>query len=316
MLIAALALAAPPKDLPLSAWLVLWNPESIKSFERNASKVAEVKVEWIGMDAQGMPFRRPLATPENLKKVMAIARRHKVRAYAMISNFAVETSGFDFKRVQAVIPYFDKRINHIQALAKIVNEDGWDGLDVDIESLQASDRTNFSYYLEELGKELRRHKKAMTVTVHPKESEPGSWDGPQAQDWKRIGKAADGVKVMTYDFSWSTSDPGPIAPDDWAERVMTFAASQIPAAKLEMGVAQYGYNWDTKPAASLTWKDWSKNQKASEACTRSGERIFGKTYFSGADAFRRKQAIASKLGLKGLAMWYVGSEDPAIWRKP
>lgn len=313
--VAAVTLA--PHPLKMTAWMVFWNPRSLASFAQNAAKIDEIKPEWIGVDAEGMPFRRTHGTPEERARFFEIAKQNKVRTYAMVSNFATEAGGFDAARVRLMLNDPAKRASHIKQLVEMVAADGFDGIDLDIESLTPAERDPFSEYVEELAKAAKAKGKRLTVTVHPKEAEPGGWDGPKAQDYARIGKAADGVKIMTYDFTWAGSDaPGPIAPNDWVERVMTFAASQIPADKLDLGVAAYGYDWSTKPGASLIWEDWAARDKDAAACPRSGEQIAGPAYFSGAGAFSAKADLARKLKMRGLAMWYVGSEDPAVWTTP
>lgn len=316
------ALAANPNQVPTepqlqnSAWLVFWNPASLDRFKSQAHRIAEIKPEWIGVDADGMPFRREQGTPEAKKRFWETVRRHKVTALAMVSNFASEVGGFDAKRVQKMLADSEIRRRHIESLVAIVREDGFAGIDLDIESLQAADRDPFSEYVEELATALRKHRLRLTVTVHPKESDEGTWEGPRAQDYARIGRAADSVKVMTYDHAWATSDPGPIAPDAWVERVMTYALSQIPHEKLELGIAGYGYDWTNRPARSLTWADWLPFDAEAEYCPLSGERVAGDRRFSGAKAFRQKEEIARRLRLRGIALWYVGSEDPAVWAKP
>ncbi len=301
-------------SLKMTGWMVFWNPNSLAGFEQHASRIDEVKPEWIRMDAEGMPVKREI-DPAAQKRFFETAKKHKVTTLAMISNYANEAGGFEATRVQKMLKTKDSRAKHINALTKILKTDGFDGVDLDIESLKASDRDSYTLYVEELGRVLKREKLLMTVTVHPKESEPGTWDGPQAQDWAKLGKAADVFKVMCYDNSWSTSPPGPIAPTDWVERVMTFAKSVIPAKKLDMGVSAYGYDWSVKPTASTTWNDWKDKDKDATDCPKSGERILGDRYFSGAAAFEQKKKLAQKLGIRGLAIWYFGSEDPGIWDK-
>lgn len=298
----------------MTGWMVFWNPNSLAAFEQRASRIDEVKPEWIRMDAEGMPVKRDI-DPAAQKKFFEIAKKHKVTTLAMISNYANEAGGFEATRVQKMLKTKESRAKHIDALTKILKSDGFNGVDLDIESLKASDRENYSLYVEELGRVLKREKLLMTVTVHPKESEPGNWDGPQAQDWARLGKAADVFKIMCYDHAWTTSPPGPIAPTPWVERVMTLAKSLVPANKLDMGVAGYGYDWSVKPTASTTWSTWKDLDKDATYCPLSGERINGDRYFSGAKAFEDKKKLAEKLGIRGLALWYFGSEDPAIWGK-
>ena len=52
---------------------------------------------------------------------------------------------------------------------------------------------------------------SLVVDVYPKLKEPGGWDGPRSQDWKRLGRAVDQFRVMTYNYSGSWSGPGPLS---------------------------------------------------------------------------------------------------------
>ena len=108
---------------------------------------------------------------------------------------------------------------------------GYDGIDLDYENLRASDRAAFTSFVQHLAGALHAQGKLLTVNVYAKTSEPGTWDGPQAQDWWAIGQAADQVRIMTYEYSWSTSPPGPIAPVNWVNDVIGYATSQIPPGK-------------------------------------------------------------------------------------
>jgi spore germination protein len=312
--LACLAALAPSTPL-LSGWMVFWNPTSIETFEKRASVIDEVMPEWMGMDSEGMPFIRPSLTDPLKKQFLATARKEKVRVLAMISNYANEAGGFEKTRVQKMIGDPGRRTRHIKALISLLKKDRLDGVDLDLESLDAEDRDNFSAYVREVGAALRKEKMTLSVTLHAKESEPGGWSSTQAQDWKAIGEVADIVKIMTYDFSWAGSEPGPIAPTDWVERVMRFGVSVVPPSKLDLGIAAYGYDWNSKPAASLTWEDWAKKTASSTMCPQSSEKVDGKMRFSGSASFAAKQSLAKKLGLRGLAVWYFGSEEPDMWKK-
>lgn len=314
-LVAGAALAqGQSNDLKISAWVVFWNPACFTRFAEQSSRVTEVMPEWIAMDSEGMPYRRVKENEAEKASFWKTAKASGTTTLAMVSNFASEAGGFDALRVQKMLASKETRAKHIRQLVSIAKEDGFKGLDIDIESLQAKDREAYSLYVEELAKATKRESLLLTVTVHPKTDDKGGWEGPEAQDYARIGRAADVVKIMCYDYSWSgSSQPGPIAPDDWVEQVITYAKTVIPAKKIDMGVAGYGYDWTTKPAGSMRFDGWKDLDSEATDCPRSGERINGARYFSGAGAFARKKALAKKLGIRGLALWYLGSEDPAVW---
>ncbi|MGO2791271.1 glycosyl hydrolase family 18 protein [Microbacterium gubbeenense] len=66
------------------------------------------------------------------------------------------------------------------------------------------------------------------------------------EDWVRyaeLGAIVDHVEIMTYDFAWMGSAPGPIAPGFWVRDVADWVASQIDPAKVSLGVPLYAYFW-------------------------------------------------------------------------
>src|SRR5207248_9670661 len=69
------------------------------------------------------------------------------------------------------------------------------------------------------------------------------WAG--AYDYAALGGQADLITIMAYDWRGAWSGPGPVAPYDWVEQVLAFATSQIPAEKVLLGLAFYGYDWNT-----------------------------------------------------------------------
>lgn len=66
------------------------------------------------------------------------------------------------------------------------------------------------------------------------------------EDWVRyaeLGALLDHVAIMSYDFAWAGSAPGPISPGFWLEDVYGWASSQISADKVSMGLPVYAYFW-------------------------------------------------------------------------
>ncbi len=71
----------------------------------------------------------------------------------------------------------------------------------------------------------------------------GSIGGEHWVRYRELGAMLDHVAVMSYDFAWAGSAPGPISPWWWMRTVYDWAASQIPPHKLSMGVPAYGRMW-------------------------------------------------------------------------
>ncbi len=120
---------------------------------------------------------------------------------------------------------------------------GFDGIDMDWESMKAADRGRFTGFIQQLATALHARHKLLSIAVYPKVSEPGSYDAQQAQDYAKLGAAVDEFKVMTYAFSGGWSKPGPQMPLYWAKQVLAFARSKVAARKVYMGMPFFGFDW-------------------------------------------------------------------------
>ncbi|AIE85881.1 glycosyl hydrolase family 18 protein [Fimbriimonas ginsengisoli] len=316
----ALALAmTPTPHLKVSGWLVFFdNGESLATFEKHADQLDTVGVEWTGCDPAGHSIRRDRPTAAEKKKVLRIARKHGVKVLGIAANAA--NGDFTPAGVEKALASEKAMRRHASELTKIAIEDGLDGIDLDYESLRAVDRAPFTRFVAILSKSLHARKLTLAIALHPKMSEPGNWDGSQAQDFAALGRLCDIVRVMTYDEHWLTSDAGPVASPAWVEQVMRFASSVIPASKLDMGIPAYGYDWVGKQATSFTWADLGRLSLAHGRPTRDPAsqeltlRYDNHTaFFADGPAQRSKLQLAKKLRLHGVAMWRLGSEDPSVW---
>lgn len=320
-MLAGLAMAGGTSGtLKMTGWLVYWDGSgSLAAFAKRAPLMDQVMAEAYVVTEAGDAVRRPLPTAEQRRETLRIAKEHNVKVFAMVSNYLTEKGGFVAEPVQAFLRTPDTRRAHAEALAKLAKEDGYHGIDLDYESLKEADRETFSAFVEEMARVARREKLLLSIAVHPKTEEPGTWDGPKAQDYARLGKAVDVFRIMTYDFSWAGSEAGPIAPIGWVEQVMAFAASVIPSSKLELGLPGYGYDWEGKQGRSITYADWrallakesgAVRHESGEMTLRYGSRT---AFFADGESTRGKFAIARRLGLRGTALWRLGSEDPFTW---
>ncbi|MFZ4506391.1 MAG: glycosyl hydrolase family 18 protein [Fimbriimonas sp.] len=312
--------AAILSPVSVSGWVVFWDGgASVRSFEQNVESVREACVEWVRADANGLPVRRQQTDPESVKRFFAVARKNKVPLYVMTSNFQAP-GGFQPGAVQAFLASEDKMRAHARALVEIARKDGFQGIDLDYESLDAADRDPYARFVEITAEETKKARLKLSIAVHPKESEPGTWGGTQAQDYRRLGAAVDVFRVMTYDFSWDTSDAGPVAPAPWVERVIRFTASVVPAKKIEVGIPGYGYNWKGKSGESIGWSDWTSlvarygpvsiDPVSREQVLKYEDRV---AFFAAAESHRPKLDLVRTMKLRGVALWRFGTEDPAWW---
>jgi spore germination protein YaaH len=235
----------------------------------------------------------------------------------------VVNHSFDGDAAASVLGTAQSREAHASAIAQLVITKAFDGIDVDYERVPSSSRADFSAFLLTLSHKLHAANKTLSVTVYAKTSESQNWNGPGAEDWSAIGQIADSVKIMAYDYSYSSSPPGPIAPLDWLDRVATYATSTIPAAKVMIGLPWYGYDWADGSAKDLSFASASQlalNNRATVTHDLNGEATFTygnhTVFFQDAASYVRKVALLEQKHptIGGFAHWSLGVEDPDVWR--
>ncbi len=308
------AAAAPRR---VTAWLPYWDQaRGYQSFLAHADLYSVLSPFWYSMTPTGSVQGYPGAAD---KSIVAGARANGVRVLPTITN------DFDPVRVRTMLSTKIRQSRHVSALVNLVKSNGYDGLDVDYENLYAGDRSRYSSFLSKLATSLHSAGKTLSVAVHPKTSEPGSWSGPQAQDYKAIGAVADTVRVMAYDYSWSTSAAGPVAPLTWVDEVARFAASQIAPSKIELGMPLYGYDWVGTVGTGVTYDEAIARRTAYSATSQwsstaqsswfsyVADGVAHTVWYADASSVAAALPIVDRYGLAGAAFWRLGGEDAATW---
>ena len=307
--------AASPRKV--TAWLPYWDQtRAMQSFLAHADLYSSVSPFWYEMSTTGAISRYPGAEDAT---VLSGIRGKGVKVVPTITN------NFDPVRATTMLATATSRAAHVKALTDLAAAKGYDGIDVDYEGMAAADRDRFSAFVSELASALHAQGRLLSVAVHAKTAEPGTWSGPQAQNYAAIGAAADRVRLMAYDYSWETSPAGPIAPLSWVDSVAAFAVTQIPAGKVELGMSLYGYDWVGSRGEGVT-HDVATSRLTSSGATRvwdsaAAEPTFSYTsggsahtvYYADAQSVTARLAVIDKHALAAAAFWRLGGEDPAVW---
>ena len=288
-----------------------------------AGAIDEVSVDWLQSRADGS-----VAAPRLDTDFIAEAKRRDCRVFVTLTDYDEAQHTFVSSISAAILATPETRRRHAAAVAAWCKTYDVAGVDVDWEAVKGSRRDRFSAFVEELARRLHADDRLIAVDVYPKVTGPGSWDGPQAQDWARLGRAVDEFIVMTYNYSGSWSGPGPLSPPDWMDRVLTFAETQVAPRTIVMGLGFYGRDWQGSTTVDLVWRDVEAIRAAHDPGElRPASRELHLAYKRGGTAheafFPDALAIRAKLGmllsrhphLRGVYAWRMGQEDPSVWRE-
>lgn len=297
------------------AWVLLDDDgTSLSRFEAHSACFDSVSAQFYSCTKDGLIEHAHGIPDDTFKGLTDFAHKHRIDVFGLVGDGGLGSAGVEHFLSDPV-----RRGLQADALCNAAIADNIRGIDLDYESMKPEDRDNFSLFVEALADTLHRHHKLLTIALCAKDTEPGDWSGSQSEDYARIGKAVDRARVMTYDEHEESGPAGPVADMPWVQRVMDHAMSLIPKKKLEIGIPGYGYNWSTPKAYGVNWTQFSALPGADKAGRDpvSNELLLttagGSAWFCDAVSEAPKLDLAAKLGVRGVYMWVMGSEDPKWW---
>lgn len=208
-------------------------------------------------------------------------------------------------------------------IKQIVKEaDGYDGVQIDWESVMKDDDQNFRNFLKLLKKRLKG--KMLTVAI-PARTKTLERD---AYDYAELSKIVDKIIVMAYDEHWSTSAPGPIASIAWCKKIAGYSKTVIPEDKLVMGCHFYARAWNNENVGRKAYRMFKvdgiiKDNKVSNFKKSSdGDLSFTfdtKTrvtvFYDTVDSCAARCKMYADNGIPRLSFWRVGQEDTEFWER-
>jgi len=215
------------------------------------------------------------------------------------------------------------RSKAIKNIVDNVNQNQWAGCNIDFQLLSPSAREGLTNFMAELRAKMPQGK-LITMSVMPFGQ---SENKRSPYNYRELAKYVDQLVLMTYDKHSEESGPGPVAPIAWVEENIKAALAEgIPANKLYLGIATYGYDWKTgaqKDATVMPMKKIPleksdnhpydpKNQSAYHTYTDSSG-VKHEIWWEDEKSLGPKVELARKYGLYGIAIWRVGYEDQDWW---
>jgi spore germination protein len=122
-----------------------------------------------------------------------------------------------------------------------------------------------------------------------------------------------------------------IAPIDQVRAVLNYATSVVPASKILMGMALYGYDWplpypqagrasgiSNKSAQNLAMQEqvpirWNERGASPYFNYRDSEGRQHVVWFEDAMSAAAKMQLVYDYGLRGMSWWVLGNEFPQAW---
>ena len=207
------------------------------------------------------------------------------------------------------------------------------GLSLDFESLSESSTPAYLSFIQELYADMHARNLRLYVNTPVATSDA---------DLGRIAANSDGIILMNYDQHQTTSNPGPIASQDWFVGNLRRALKVVPKEKLICAIGSYGYDWTLsipnpkdrrhpKPKVlntedrhvSEVWQqasdsdadlnlDYDSLNPHFEYIDEDLNQRHVVWFLDGVTVLNELRA-ARELGLQTFALWRLGEEDGSLW---
>lgn len=306
---------------------------SYESFVANVEQIDIVGPQVYTVDSLGIVYGS--LDP----RVKQLARQHGVRVMPLVVN-----EGFNQPALRRLLADTAARNRATRSLARLCREEGYWGIQFDVENVNIDDRDRFTSWYTEAARAL--HDAGCTISVaivHRLSDEAGptvlhrflqdSWRA--AHDLEALAGVGDFISFMTYDQHTRRTPPGPVSGLTWMRSAIEYALRYVPPEKLSAGIPTYGRHWLTQAdpgpdrvragMQGINWSwgsalvernggamQWDSIEHVPFAHFSNGG-IWEWVFLENARSFESKLRLVREKKLRGFSAWVLGGEDPRIW---
>jgi spore germination protein YaaH len=308
--------------------------DSVASFMAHKDKIDIISPTWYQIDQDGFVSGEPQPI---VLKAAKDAHLTIIPLFALMNHDKAHALFADPKAQDAMIA----------SLLRECRDNGYDGVNLDIEDVMWTDRDGLSALVKKTSDALHHEHLQVQIDVvpyapgHPGETAFSTWmfqEWRGAYDLKALAGSVDLICLMTYDQSTRWTVPGPVDGWVWTNQNLDYALKFVPKNKLSLGIALYGYHWytgepglDAKGRTPHPTADYisepnaiflrdtygGKTQWDDEEHTPwffiNRDQMREWVFYTDKRAFMDRYGLAKQSNVQGICAWVLGEEDPTIW---
>lgn len=201
--------------------------------------------------------------------LIAMAREYGAVPVMLLSS-VTEDGNFDSQRASMLFNDRALQDRVLLNILSVMDQKGYDGLDIDFEFIPAEDSAAYLGFLENAAEKLHSQGYFLHVDLAPKTSDAQKGLLYESHNYRAIGEIADSVLLMTYEWGYTYGPPMAVAPLNQVRRVVEYGAGIIDPQKIQMGLPNYGYDWILPFERGVTRATAIGNEYAVDIARRQG----------------------------------------------
>lgn len=259
------------------------------------------------------------------KEYINWAKSNGYKVWAMFSNNSMKTV------TSNILNNYQQREEMIEKIVDLAVKYGVDGINVDFEYMNMSDKDVFSRFIIELAPRLREYGIVTSVDLTAPD---GSENWSLCYDRDLLANEADYIVFMAYDQNGiSSTTPGTTAGADWVEaNIRKFIGQEdVAKEKIILGMPLYTRLWKTDangkstssvinmnqienkiPSKTEVERKWDEDKKQYYVEYNKGQNKY-QMWIEDEASIREKLNLINKYELAGGAFWEKDRETEGIW---
>ncbi|PZE19809.1 LysM peptidoglycan-binding domain-containing protein [Paenibacillus xerothermodurans] len=308
-------------------------PSSREVFEAQADQLTNTAMFHFRIDREN-PSRVekfPEFDDEYMREVIGYGHRHNVKMLACIHNLLYERGNQEVNQevIGVMLATMENRSAFIANMLTVLRSYNFDGVNIDFEDVRYEDRELLNALYRELEPQLRDAGYYYSVAVPSRTSDEPTNPFSAPFTYAVIGGVVDEFVVMLYnEHGWPGSGPGPVVSIGWMESVVRYALTKMPGRKITAAVSVFGFDFNLTTGRN-TYATYAMAMDLARRYNRTvifdeetQTPMFAYTdeegndhevWFENAASIRAKLLLAERLGIRGVALWRLGMEDPEMW---
>ena len=291
--------------------------DNLEQVVKNASEMNVISPTWYRLiDTQG--------NISSIASASYVQKAHEMglQVWALIDNFASDVSTYE------VLSSSKARATLIENMMKEAKAYGFDGWNIDFESLTAQTGVHYIQFLKELSIQCRKEGFVLSVDNHV----PAPYN--EFYDLKTQGKVVDYVIIMAYDEHYAGSKTaGSVSSMSFFKKAVKDTLDKMPKERIVIGVPFYTRLWAeqvvdgaVKVSSEALTMDKAKNVLTSRSITAEWKEEVGQYYAQYEEdeitykiwleeetSMHKRLEIISGAEVAGIATWRLGQEAEGIW---
>lgn len=263
--------------------------------------------------------------------MIQMAKEYGVQPILTLTPFD-ESGNFNNQLINSLINNPEAVERLIQNLLKTMRVKGYVGIDIDFEYILVEDRDAFTAFVGRVAEVMRANGFHTSIALAPKSSAEQRGLLYEGKDYAALGAIVDHALIMTYEWGYTYGPPLAVAPINQVRRVIEYAVTEIPVAKIDLGIPNYGYDWPLPYERGITAATTIGNVQAVQIAITQGVEIQfdevaqspyfiyldggveHEVWFEDVRSVEKKFELIKEFGLGGCGYWQIMRWWRGNWR--